>query len=66
MVTTQAAFTLSITEEERAELLQLLEQALSNTHMERRRTEAPDYHQQVVHEEELLRILVDKVRRLKQ
>jgi len=36
---------------------------LIETHAERRRTEAPDYQEEVSHEETLIKALVDKVRR---
>lgn len=66
MKTTESVveFTLLINEEERAELLHLLEESLVETHAERRRTEAPSYQAQVVHQEALIRSLVEKVRRL--
>ncbi len=57
-------FTLLLTEEERAELLQLLEQSLVETHAEKRRTEAPGYREQVSHKEVVIRTLLDKVRQL--
>jgi predicted chitinase len=60
-----AQWTLTLTEPERAELLRVLEAALRETHVERRRTEAPDYRAQVIHEEELLRGLTEKVRHLR-
>jgi len=52
-----------LTKEERAELLRILEATLIETHAERRRTEAPDYQEEVSHEETLIKALVDKVRR---
>lgn len=57
-------FTLKIGEEERAELLRILEASLAETHMERRRTEAPRYHDEVVLQENRIRTLLEKVRRL--
>jgi len=54
---------LLLEEKERALLQQLLEQAVIDTHAERRRTEAPELHDQVVREENLLRTLLEKVRR---
>lgn len=57
-------YTLCITEDERAELLRLLEQEVADIHVECRRTEAPDYHDRLREEETLLRLLTAKVRRL--
>jgi hypothetical protein len=57
-------FTLNITEEERAELLRILEGSLVETHAEKRRTESPSYQDQVGREESLLRALTEKVRKL--
>jgi hypothetical protein len=57
-------FNLSINDEERQELLRILEQYLVDTHVERRRTEQPRYHDQVVHEEGVVRSLTEKVRQL--
>lgn len=59
-----AEYTLALNEEERGELLRLLEETLVETHAERRRTESPGYQAQVNYEESLLRALTDKVRRL--
>jgi len=56
-------YQVSFTEEERAELLRILEASLLETHAERRRTESPAYQEEVGHEESLLKTLVDKVRR---
>jgi hypothetical protein len=58
------AFTVVLNEEERGALLQLLEESLMETHAEKRRTEAPGYHEQLVHQEAMIRMLIDKVRRL--
>lgn len=60
-----AEFTLALKEEERAELLRLLEGSLVETHAERRRTESPSYQEEIGHEEALLRTLAEKVRRLR-
>jgi hypothetical protein len=57
-----AAFTLTLTDEERAQLLILLEQAFRDTHVEARRTEAPGYQEQIHHEEAVLRGLINKLR----
>jgi hypothetical protein len=58
-------YTLALTEEERTELLRLLESSLVDVHAERRRTEAPDYQEQIHRQECLLRTLTEKVRRLR-
>jgi hypothetical protein len=57
------AIHLSMDREEWTLLRQILEEALSDLHAERRRTEAPAYHEQIVHREDVLRALVDRVRR---
>ncbi len=62
MTTSTAQFNLDLTEEERRELLVLLEEALVETHAEKRRTEAPEYQQHVLHHESLIRTLLGKVR----
>jgi hypothetical protein len=56
-----AAIRLVLDENERALLQRLLEQAVIDTHAERRRTEAPAFHDHVAHEEMLLRALLEKV-----
>jgi hypothetical protein len=58
-------YTLTINDEERQELLRILEQNLVDTHVERRRTEEPAYQQQVTHEENVLKGLTEKVRKLR-
>jgi hypothetical protein len=58
-------FTLRLNEEERAELLRLLETCLREVHGERRRTEAPAYQSRVAHEESLIHGLTEKVRHLR-
>jgi hypothetical protein len=61
--TTSVDFTLTLTEEERTLLLDLLEQTFRDTHVEARRTEAPQFQQQIHHQEAVLRGLIDKLRR---
>jgi hypothetical protein len=56
-------FTLTLNEVERAELLILLERELRETHVEARRTESPDYQDEVHHQETVLRGLIEKLRR---
>ena len=66
MATTQTEstrFTLSLDEEERAQLLSLLERTRRDTHIEARRTETPDYKELVHHQEAVLQGLIDKLRR---
>lgn len=60
--TNAAELKLVLTEEERQELLRVLEGCLSETHAERRRTDKPKYQDQVAHEEKLLHDLLSKVR----
>ena len=56
-------FTLTLNDVERAELLILLERELRETHVEARRTESPDYQDEVHHQETVLRGLIEKLRR---
>jgi len=62
MSTVTTHYTLRLTEEERGELLQLLEQATRDLHEEARRTENPSYQEQVHQQEARIRALIDKVR----
>ncbi len=55
-------YRVSFTEEEREELLRVLEGSLGETHTEKRRTMIPGYRKEVGHEEWVLRSLVGKVR----
>jgi hypothetical protein len=61
---TAAQYILQMTAEEARELRSVLEEALAEIHVEKRRTEAPNYQQAVRHEEELVQSLVNKVRQL--
>ena len=54
-------FVLALDEVERTELLNLLRRELRETHMEARRTESPDYQDQVHNHESVLRGLVEKL-----
>jgi hypothetical protein len=56
-------FILALDEVEHAELLTLLEQALRETHVEARRTESPDYQEEVHHHESVLQGVLQKLRR---
>jgi hypothetical protein len=60
-----APFSLMLTTEERAELERLVEQNLGDTRVEVHRTHTPDYRQQVLQQEDLLRRLLAKLRSLK-
>jgi hypothetical protein len=53
-------FTLDATE--RIELLRVLERELRDTHMEARRTESPDFQDEVHHREHTLQGLIEKLR----
>jgi hypothetical protein len=55
-------FTLVLAQDERALLLEFLEEALRDTHVEARRTEAPAYQEKVHHRERVLRSLVERLR----
>ncbi len=57
--------TMELTEEEQVVLLRMLEQAVTELHGERRRTDAMQYHAEVVREENLVRSLAEKVRKLR-
>jgi len=56
------AFTLTLNDEERAQLVNVLEQALHDKEIENHRTDSITYRQHVQHEEALLRGLLDKLR----
>lgn len=56
--------TLALSEEERVELLELLERELADLRVECRRTETPAFHERLRDEEAVLRLLAAKVRRL--
>ncbi len=53
-------FAIDLLEEERAEVLNLLEQALGETRIEVHRTHTPDYRDKVLHREIILRSLIQK------
>jgi hypothetical protein len=54
-------FILALDEVERAELLNLLERELRETHVEARRTESPDYQDAVHRQESVLQGLIDRL-----
>ena len=56
---------LTIDAEERAELVTLLERALGETRVEAHRTHTPDFREGVLHEEAVIRRLLDKLERLR-
>ena len=62
-VAPSAGMTLTLTEEERAQLLNLLEQAFREALVEEHRTDALDFKAYVRHKEAILKGLIDKLRR---
>ena len=56
-------FAMTITEEERTQLLNWLEQRQRNKLIEEHRTRTPDYREHVLHEEAILDGLIEKLRR---
>jgi hypothetical protein len=52
--------TFILSEEERTEIVRLLEQSLSETRVEMHRTHTPEFRQRVMGEQSLLRGLLDK------
>ena len=56
-----AEFSLTINEQERAELLRVLKSSLAETRVEVRRTDTPAFRDDVKHEEEVLRHLLEKL-----
>ncbi len=64
MATTESkTFAIALTQDERAALLNLLERSLRDTHLEARRTESPDFQQQIHDREALLARLIVKLLR---
>lgn len=57
-----STFTLQLSDEERTELLQLVEHSLKETRVEVHRTHTPDYRASVQHEEGVLRNILAKLR----
>jgi hypothetical protein len=57
-----STFTLQLSDEERTELLNLVENSLKETRVEVHRTHTPDYRASVMHEEDVLRGLLGKLR----
>jgi hypothetical protein len=56
-------FVLTLTEEERVQLLNWLEQTLRNKLLEEHRTEASEYRKHVLHQEAVLEKLIAKLHR---
>jgi hypothetical protein len=56
-------FLLALDEVEHTALLTLLEREVRETHMEARRTEAPEYQDEVHHHESVLQGVLEKLRR---
>jgi hypothetical protein len=56
-------FMLPLAEAEHAELLALLEREIRDTHVEARRTESPDYQDEVHARESVLQGVLEKLRR---
>ena len=67
MITQQShVYNLALDEEEREELLQVLEQWVTETRDEKRHTDSAQYRDIVASEESHLQTLLEKVRRLAQ
>jgi hypothetical protein len=66
MTAATTEYTLALSEDERVELLGLLDRELADLHVECRRTDTPAFHDQLRDEEMLLRALAAKVRQLRQ
>jgi hypothetical protein len=60
--TTSGEFTLTMTEEERTQLLNWLEQRFKNKLVEEHRTRAPNYREGILHQEAILEDLINKLR----
>ena len=63
IISPTAHFTLTLTEEERSQLLNWLEQRLRSKRVEEHRTDASDYRKYVLHQETILEDLIKKLRR---
>jgi hypothetical protein len=57
-------FTLALDEAEKAALINLLERELRETHVEARRTESPNFQNEVHRHESLIQGLLKKLRRI--
>lgn len=56
---------LELTDEEASDLLRLVEAALSETRVEVRRTDTPEWHDQLLEHEKKLAVLRDKLQHLR-
>ena len=56
-------FTLTLTEEERTQLLTWVEQWLHDKMIEEHRTDAPEFRNRIAHQEAILEDLIKKLRR---
>lgn len=63
--TTPGMHSVMITEEERAELIRMLEQVLRENRVEVHRTHTPDYRERVMGEATLLRGLLEKFQQVR-
>jgi len=59
------AHTFMVSEEERTELIRLLEQACSESRIEMHRTHTPEYRERVSQEQALLRGLLDRFQHMR-
>ena len=64
MAQANSTYTLLLSNEERSELLRVLENIVIETHMENRRTDNLEYRAELRHEESILKSLLAKVRQL--
>ena len=64
-VNSSAEYHLMLNDEERTELLRLLDDSVVEIHAEIRRTDAQDYHDELKRKETMIRALAAKVRALK-
>ena len=64
-VNSSAEYHLMLNDEERTELLRLLDDSVVEIHAEIRRTDAQDYHDELKRKETMIRALTAKVRALK-
>lgn len=58
---TSTDFTLSLNQEERAHLLNWLQEKLRTTRVEAHRTDSPDFRKHIIHQEEILELLIEKL-----
>jgi hypothetical protein len=63
--TESVVHSVNISEEERAELIRLLEAAVEENRVEIHRTHTPDYRERVLGEQTLLRALLDRFQHMR-